>query len=62
MKGEEFGFVDEVGTGVSSVWRICCDGQGGLDAASCLVLQFLASWPIFLHLKHLPSLMHLAHS
>ena len=54
--------MEKVGTGVALVWRTCCDGQGGLDVVSYLVLQFLASWPVFLHLKHLPSFMHLARS
>ena len=59
-KGEGSGLAEEVGTGVASVWRICCDGRGELDVVTYLVLQFLASWPTFLHLKHLPSFIHLA--
>ena len=51
-----------MGIGVALVWRICCEGRGGLVIVSYLVLQFLASWPTFLHLKHLPSFIHLAHS
>ena len=45
--------------GVSFMWRICWGGWEGFGAGLVLVQQFLASWPVFLHLKHLPSLMHL---
>ena len=47
-------------TGVSSIWRTCWGGREGPGVGFILVLQFLASWPVFLHQKHLPSLMHFA--
>ena len=45
-------------TGVCSVWSTCWGGREGPGVGFILVLQFLASWPIFRHLKHLSSLMH----
>ena len=61
-KEEDLGWVMGGVTGVSSVWRTCWGGWEGLEVEFVLVLQFLALWPTFQHLKHLPSLMHFARS